>query len=347
MLGRPCSTSSTRRSRPCPAARATVWRWPPRCSAPELLLLDEPAAGLDPEHRLQLRAILSEVGARGTVVVSTHHTAEAAALCRRVVVMLAGRVHFTGTPAELAAEASGRVWEDDTPGWPAGAHPGVAHRGGPGAQLGDPPAGAEVVEPTIDDGYLLVTANDPAAAMNATTLRQAAYPTTRAIAWAPVLAVGGLLLTVGAVLRLLDGRPGPFSRPGRRRHGRPVLVFSLRDPVEPLLAAPAPRPRITRRALRLALVGAVALPAVAAGGHRVFRATGSPSSPRPGSRGHRSRDRDLAAGRPRDGGGRRTCRSSGPAPHTCSGSATEHAGDVADVVAHRPLVGYVVRGTRC
>ena len=127
---------------------------------PSLLLLDEPAAGLDPEHRLQLRAILSEVGTRGTVIVSTHHTAEAAALCRRVVVMIAGQVRFAGTPAELAAEAAGRVWEDDTP-------VGLARPGriqawltaeGRVRNVGDPPAGAEVVEPTIDDGYLLVTA---------------------------------------------------------------------------------------------------------------------------------------------------------------------------------------------
>ena len=54
---------------------------------PELLVLDEPATGLDPEQRLELRALLSASARRGTVVLSTHNTTEVAALCQRVVVM--------------------------------------------------------------------------------------------------------------------------------------------------------------------------------------------------------------------------------------------------------------------
>ncbi|MET1058534.1 MAG: hypothetical protein ABWX84_02990 [Nocardioides sp.] len=94
--------------------------------------------------------------------------------------------------------------------------------------------------------------------MNATTLRQAAYPTTRAITWAPLVAVGGLLLALGTVLRLLDGPPGPVLVLGAAAMAA-ALVFSLRDPAAPLLAA-VPTPLIVRRVLRLALVGAVALP---------------------------------------------------------------------------------------
>ena len=94
--------------------------------------------------------------------------------------------------------------------------------------------------------------------MNATTLRQAAYPTTRAIAWTPLVAVGTLLVALGGALRLLDSRTGPALVLGAAAMAA-VLVFSLRDPAAPLLAA-TPTPLIVRRGLRLALVGAVALP---------------------------------------------------------------------------------------
>ena len=52
---------------------------------PELLLLDEPATGLDPEQRLELRSLLAGTARRGTVLLSTHNTTEVAALCQRVV----------------------------------------------------------------------------------------------------------------------------------------------------------------------------------------------------------------------------------------------------------------------
>lgn len=94
--------------------------------------------------------------------------------------------------------------------------------------------------------------------MNTATLRQAAYPTTRAMAWAPLLAVGALLLALGAALRLLDGRPGPVLALGVAAMAA-ALVFSLRDPAAPLLAA-LPTTLVVRRCLRLALAGAVALP---------------------------------------------------------------------------------------
>jgi ABC-2 type transport system ATP-binding protein len=127
--------------------------------SPPLLLMDEPAAGLDPEHRLQLRSILSEAGARGTVIIATHHTAEAAALCHQVIVMLAGRICFTGTPADLAALARDRVWVDDTP--PSVDRPGRVQSwvtsDGRIRNIGEPPTGADLVEPSIDDGYLLLT----------------------------------------------------------------------------------------------------------------------------------------------------------------------------------------------
>ena len=74
---------------------------------PALLVLDEPATGLDPEQRLELRALLSFRSRRGTVVLLTHNTTEVAALCQRVVVMREGRVLFHGTPAELRGSPRG------------------------------------------------------------------------------------------------------------------------------------------------------------------------------------------------------------------------------------------------
>lgn len=118
---------------------------------PELLVLDEPATGLDPEQRLGLRSLISQ---SPTVLMSTHNVSEVSALCHRVYVVFAGRVHFTGTPAELAHLAAGRVWEDDRQD-PAAIRSWLTATG-TFRHLGDPPAGAQVVDPTLDDGYLLL-----------------------------------------------------------------------------------------------------------------------------------------------------------------------------------------------
>ena len=121
---------------------------------PDLLVLDEPTAGLDPEQRLRFREIVSERSADRTVILSTHQTEDVSALCPRVVVLHEGRVLFDGTPKELAEIARGRVWLSDDRG--ANAH--LTWRTGEGRHrnIGEAPGDAELVEPTVEDGYLLL-----------------------------------------------------------------------------------------------------------------------------------------------------------------------------------------------
>jgi ABC-2 type transport system ATP-binding protein len=74
---------------------------------PELLLLDEPTAGLDPEQRVAFRGLLRDLGQRSTVVISTHLVEDVGAACARVALMDRGRIVFAGTPAELSARGAG------------------------------------------------------------------------------------------------------------------------------------------------------------------------------------------------------------------------------------------------
>ena len=74
---------------------------------PDLLLLDEPTAGLDPEQRVAFRGLLRGLGQRSTVVVSTHLVEDVGAACAQVAVMDQGRIVFHGTPGDLTARGEG------------------------------------------------------------------------------------------------------------------------------------------------------------------------------------------------------------------------------------------------
>jgi ABC-type multidrug transport system ATPase subunit len=72
---------------------------------PELLILDEPTVGLDPEQRMEFRALLRRLGKGGTVLLSTHLIEDVAATCGDVVVIRGGRIVFSGPTGELADRA--------------------------------------------------------------------------------------------------------------------------------------------------------------------------------------------------------------------------------------------------
>jgi ABC-2 type transport system ATP-binding protein len=121
---------------------------------PDLLVLDEPTVGLDPEQRLRFRELVSRLAADRVVVLSTHLTEDVEALCDHVIVLDEGQVRFDGTPQALARVAEGRVWRSDHPSEPNA----VSWRMGDGSHrhIGTPRAEADLLAPTVEDGYLLL-----------------------------------------------------------------------------------------------------------------------------------------------------------------------------------------------
>ena len=68
---------------------------------PDVLVLDEPTDGLDPNQKAQVRSLIREMSGDKVIVLSTHILEEVEAVCSRATVMAEGRLRFDGTPAEL------------------------------------------------------------------------------------------------------------------------------------------------------------------------------------------------------------------------------------------------------
>jgi len=132
---------------------------------PDLLIVDEPTAGLDPEERVRFRNILSEIGSGKTVILSTHIVSDVESIATDIAIMKQGRLVTFEKPEVLLRRAAGCVWEAVVPSpdflqlrdrfpvsgavhKPDGVHARIVSR--------DPPlAGAESVEPDLEEAFLL------------------------------------------------------------------------------------------------------------------------------------------------------------------------------------------------
>ena len=84
---------------------------------PRLIIVDEPTAGLDPEERNRFLNLLAEIAEDVVVILSTHIVEDVAGLCPNMAILIGGRVVQSGTPAQLIAPLSGRVWQIKIEKW--------------------------------------------------------------------------------------------------------------------------------------------------------------------------------------------------------------------------------------
>jgi len=82
---------------------------------PEILILDEPTAGLDPKERVRFRNLISAFAKDRVVILSTHIVSDVEFIAGEIVLMKAGQVVHFGKPREITAEIDGRVWECTVP----------------------------------------------------------------------------------------------------------------------------------------------------------------------------------------------------------------------------------------
>jgi ABC-2 type transport system ATP-binding protein len=84
---------------------------------PQIIIVDEPTTGLDPEERIRFRNILSELSQKDIIIIlSTHIVGDISSVCRDFALLNYGRLQFNGAPEELIEKAKGHVWQICTSG---------------------------------------------------------------------------------------------------------------------------------------------------------------------------------------------------------------------------------------
>jgi ABC-2 type transport system ATP-binding protein len=135
---------------------------------PELLIVDEPTAGLDPEERIRFRNLFSRDAGRRLVILSTHIIEDVESVCNRLIVLHQGRIRFDGTPSELVRRAEGHVGVIEVKGEGESALDGrfritgrvVTSHGASCRIVGhDLPPNCRPVTPTLEDAYIYCMGN--------------------------------------------------------------------------------------------------------------------------------------------------------------------------------------------
>lgn len=130
---------------------------------PQLLIVDEPTAGLDPEERVRFRNLLSELSGERIVILSTHIVSDVEATATDIALISAGTMVAHAAPEELLRQVEGKVWEDVVPSSEMQALKqrylisGTARRSdGVHVRIlaASAPNGSQPLVPTLEDAYL-------------------------------------------------------------------------------------------------------------------------------------------------------------------------------------------------
>ena len=135
---------------------------------PQLLIVDEPTAGLDPEERIRFRNLLVNLASDRAVILSTHIVEDIGQTCRDLAILSHGRVLYRGSPLELTRAAEGHVWNYTTDELIKPDHgltvvsmlhlpEGIQYRL-VGSDVTDYPT-AEGTQPGLEDGYVWLMKN--------------------------------------------------------------------------------------------------------------------------------------------------------------------------------------------
>jgi ABC-2 type transport system ATP-binding protein len=138
---------------------------------PELLFLDEPTTGFDPEARREFWSLVGELKAEGTtILLTTHYLEEAEALADQVGVINRGRLVAFAAPQELGGRHTGLTqvsWTEDGQGRTQGTTAPTALVGELAARFGGEVPNLTVTRPSLEDMYLALVDETPAAASEA------------------------------------------------------------------------------------------------------------------------------------------------------------------------------------